>query len=174
MADDAKTLIQKLRRLGDVEEALTTEYREKMDAIRGERTALLGGGPGIGAVLKRLEASYDVAWCVRYAPGAKNQYSWNYKEDRPHWKRLLKRLSTEELEVRIVRYLMNADQFYVKERHPFSLFVRNVNAFVGEGRDAAEMELSAGLELCIREGQHAPPCKSDQEHTRKKMLDMRS
>lgn len=174
MADDAKKLIEKLRRLGDVEDALTSEYREKMDAIREERKALLGGGPGIGAVLKRLEASYDVAWCVRYAPGAQAQYSWNYKEDRPHWKRLLKRLSVEQLETRIIAYLKDSDQFYVKGRHPFSLFVRNVNSFVGEGRDAAEIELSTGLELCIREGKHQPPCKSDQEHTKKKMQDLRA
>lgn len=173
-AKAARQALEKIRRLHTLRLTLIAEYHEKLEAIDGEVDAILGGKPTIGLLLKRLYEAFDAAWCVRYAPGGKNQYRWNFVHDTPQLKKLLKQFGVEELELRMIAYVKDGEAFYAKERHPFSLFVRNINRFIGEGRDAAEIELSTGLELCIREGKHQPPCKSDQEHTKKRAQEMRT
>lgn len=170
MAEDKK-LLEKFRKLHEAQKAATADYREKMDAIAREIDTLLGGGEGVGAVLKRLETFYSDAWRVRYD----NPYTWNYVVDRAQWKRLLKTLSVDEIEKRVLNYLRSSDEFYKKARHSFGIFVRSINQLAAEAKDTPDLELQPdGWGPCLREGKHTPVCKSDQEHTRRRTTEMRA
>lgn len=119
---------------------LITRFRELHDqqqAILEELDTLLAGGPGIGEVLKRIQAHYSDAWRVRY----RSPYSFQFQKDVPHMKRLIKQLGVEELEMRIVSYLRNGDPYYVRARHPFGLFVSTINQHASAGDAGGELEL---------------------------------
>lgn len=167
---DEKKLLDRLRRIHERQREIQTTYSEQMGALSDEVTALLAGDASIGDVLKRVEKHFDTAWAVRYAPGQVGRYIWNYGKDRPQWKRLIKMLGVEELERRVLNYMRDGDDFYVRARHPFALFITNVNRFASE-QQARDFELQAPIVVDCR---HQPPCTSDQEHTRKRMADMRA
>lgn len=119
MADEAKTTLVKIKAL---QEKLA-EIQEQERAIVAEMGHLLAGGPGIGALLKRLEAHFSECWQVRYrAP-----YVFTYSKDRPQLKRLIGSIGVDELEHRMLRYLRNEDPFFMKARHAFGAFVSSVN-----------------------------------------------
>jgi hypothetical protein len=150
------------------------DLQEKLAALFAEMQELLAGGVGIGAKLKRVEQAFDRAWGVRYAAGQRGQYVWNYKADRAQTKRLLKRLTIEQLEERALRYLASDDSFFAKARHPFGLFVSSVNRFTDSAEAPPELQ-SEVAELGRPIGcNHNPACRSDQEHTRKKQRELRS
>lgn len=175
MADEAKQLRATLLKLHVAKIVLRNEYRDKEDAIDGEVERLLQGGAGIGALLKRFQQHFDRYWGVRYAGGETGKYVWNFAKDVPQQKRLIAKLAIDELERRVMVYLMDADEYYVKARHPFGLFVTNVNRFAeraGEQSDAFALRAPTSGD-CARDGKHQPPCKDDQEHTRRKMADIR-
>lgn len=175
MADESKKLLEKLRKLYEAQRQIQDDYTAKMAAISLEVSTLLGGGVGIGDVLKRLEDHYAKLWAVRYAPGwkpgDKGGFMWDFKKDRAQWKRLIARLGVEELELRIGDYMKDGDAFYVGARHPFGLFITNINRFTASAqKHADDFELSAPA---VADCKHDPACKNDQEHTRRKMSDMR-
>lgn len=174
VTDDAtkeatKSTMAKLKMLADKQRELTDQYLSAMRSINDEIDTVLRGGPSIGVILKRLYEAYDRAWCVRYATGKADQYRFNHTIDTPALKALVKTIGVEELELRFVAYLADEDPFYRRERHPFSLFVRNVNRYVSEGGMLPLTDDAPTVADC----KHAPACKSDQEHTRRKMEDMR-
>ena len=142
------------------------ELHAKQADLLAEMDALLGGGAGIGADLKRLLAAYDAAWCCRYAPGHLVGYVWNGAKDTGPAKRLIKQLGVEELEARITRYLVDSDPFYTRYRHPFGTFVSMVNRFTAPSE-------APGFEL-VADCQHNPPCASDVAHTRKRAAELRA
>jgi hypothetical protein len=139
----------------------------KQGAILEEIDALVHGKAGIGAKLKALEEAYDGAWCERYARGQRGVYVWNYREDRPQSKRLLARMSVEEIGRRALAYIRCEDPFYANKRHPFSLFIRSINEWTNGKAAPEEVEPVGGCK-------HDPPCRSDQEHTRRRAADMRA
>lgn len=174
--DTSKPTLEKLRKLYDKQREIEASYRDGMDAIAHEVDTLLSGGAGIGDVLKRLETHYAILWAVRYAPGwkpgDKGGYAWNYMADRAQWKRLIRTIGVEELELRAGNYLKDADDFYVRARHPFPIFVKNINRFTSDASErSSELDLSAPT---VADCKHQPPCKDDQEHTRRKMAEMRA
>lgn len=176
MADEAKALRATLLKLHIAKAVLRDEYREKEDALDGEIERLLQGGAGIGSLLKRFQQHFDRAWGVRYAGGETGKYVWTFAKDVPQQKRLIGKIGIEEMERRVMVYLMDADEYYVRARHPFGLFVTNVNRFAeraGEHSDSFALSAPTSGD-CAREGKHKPPCKDDQEHTRRKMADIRS
>jgi hypothetical protein len=119
MADEAKATLEKLRKL---QEKLI-EVQDQERAIVEEMGNLLSGGPGIGAILKRLESHFSECWQVRYrAP-----YAFQFAKDVPQLKRLIKLIGVEELERRMLRYLRNDEAFFLKARHSFGAFVSSVN-----------------------------------------------
>lgn len=133
------------------------------DELLAEARALLEGQPGIGEKLKALERAFDAAWCARYAPGQSGRYVWQYVKDRPQMKRLLKSLSVEALEERMLNYIRDEDAFYLKARHSFGLFVSSINRWAPAG-DAPDLELQdpgARPYGCV----HRPACQSDAAHT---------
>ena len=165
-----KQLLERLRKLHELQTELHRKYIDDMGAIAREVETLMGGGLGIADVLKRLEKHYDATWCVRYAPGQTGRYVWNYGKDRAQWKRLISLLGVEELELRVVNYLRDGDDYYVKSRHPFALFITNVNRFASSSTSTPALELEAPV---VADCKHKPPCKSDQEHTRRRVDEMK-
>lgn len=165
MAEDQK-ILEKLKRLFDAEDALDADYFEKKDLLRQERRTLVGGGAGIGALLTRLEKHFSDTWRVRYGAA----YIWNYSVDRAHWKRMLKTLRVEDLELRTINYLKNADDFYVKAKHSFAIFVRSINELAGEATSGDLTLDAAGPAGCL----HLPRCKTDAVHTTKINRELRT
>jgi hypothetical protein len=160
MADSEKQKIEKLK-------ALVFELRElqtKEAALTDEIDSLLGGGAGVGALMKRLEETFGALWRARYGV----PYMWTYTKDRPQLKRLLRALAVDEIEARMGTYLKSTDSYYVGARHNFSLFVASINNHVGLAQ-VAELSLAAPAVGC----RHTPPCKDDQEHTRRSTQEMR-
>lgn len=168
MADDKKTLAI-LRKLREAERQLDADYIDKKTAICKEIDTVLGGGVGMGDILKRLEHHFSEAWQVRYD----TPYAWDFTKDRAQWKRLLKTLSVEDLEIRALNYLRSSDEFYKKARHSFGIFVRSINQLAAEAKDTPDLELRPdGWGPCVREGKHKPACRSDQEHTKRNRQEM--
>lgn len=119
MADDGRDTLKKLGTL----HAKLLEIQEQERAIVDEIGKLLAGGPGVGAVLKRLEGHFSECWKVRYrAP-----YVFTYAKDVPQLKRLIRTLEVEEIERRMLEFLRRDDAFYLKARHSFGVFVHSVN-----------------------------------------------
>jgi len=134
MADEAKAAtLKKLVAL----QAKLTELGEQQMAVVDEMGKLLAGGPGIGAILKQLEAHFSTCWRVRYG----SDYAFNFAKDVPQLKRLIRILGVEELERRMLNYCRNADGYLVKARHPFGLFVSRVNDYADVAQAGGELEL---------------------------------
>lgn len=155
MADADKQVLQKLKSIV----LALRETQTKVNELTDEIDALLGGGAGVGAMMKRLEETYGALWRSRYGV----PYMWSYTKDRPQLKRLLKALAVEEIEARMGNYLKSGEAYYGAARHNFSLFVATINNHPGL-QAPAELNLSAPPIGC----RHVPPCQSDQEHTRKR------
>jgi hypothetical protein len=157
----------RLEKLGKLCALLKVKQAECYE-IQEEMARILGGAAGIGATLKRLQEAFDAAWCHRYAPGQTKAYVWQWAKDTTLFKRLLKNLAPEEIERRMINYLKSEDPFFAKNRHTFGLFVSSVNQFADFDRTLhEELPPPAG---CT----HLPPCRSDQEHTRRRSEDMRT
>jgi len=157
MAED-KALREKLAKLV----ASLREHQAKCYEITEEIDHLLGGGVGVGELLRRLELHWGQVWCGRYQLGGTlmkgGGYVWNYAKDRPQMKRLLRMLEVEEIERRMNRYLQNNDAFFTKGRHSFGMFVATVNQHAAP---ADALEAPPG---CL----HHPPCRDDVEHTKRR------
>jgi len=145
------------------------ELQEHQAAILEEIDAILGGRAGTAAKLKAIEKGFDERWCNRYAKGQSGVYVWNYVRDRPHMKALLRKMDVDELLTRADRYLRSEDGFHVKNRHSFGLFVSSINHWAESAPGNGELDLEGGVADC----QHEPACRSEQEHTRRKMAEMR-
>lgn len=115
---------------------------EKRSAVMAEITEVLGGGEGIGAKLSRLKATFSELWQAAYRSGP---YEFDHKVDTGHLKRFLKTHSEDEIAARMVSYLRTNDQFYVKARHNFPIFVRSFNTLVGIPADHLNGDHSAAL-----------------------------
>ncbi len=139
------------------------DLRSRENMLLEEVAALMGGGAGIGARLKMAEGAFAAAWSQRYA-GA---YVWSYAKDRTLLKGLLGKMVDGEILDRMVAYIKDDDQFLVRARHPFGLFVSSVNRYAAAPRDVLDL-LEAPADC-----KHDPPCRDDQEHTRRKGAEMR-
>jgi len=95
----------------------------------------------------------------------KADYAWNRTVDPANIKRLIKKLGLTELTSRARAYISSREPFYQRQQHPFNLFVAQVNTFAGRG---TETEAPRPADC-----RHEPPCRSDQEHTDRKLEDMR-
>lgn len=163
--DEATLRIGKLQKLLP----LAIELHEKLGATLREMEDLAGGGAGVAAKLKQVEFAWQTAWSARYH----TDYVFNFARDRGHWKRLLHihRFTPEDLQVRILNYIRNDDPFYAGKRHPFNIFVASINAHTGAADAPEELTLEAPT---VSDCRHSPRCRSDQEHTRKKLEEMRA
>lgn len=142
------------------------EKHTQIGALLDEVDALLGGKAGVGSEMKQLETAYDAFWCERYAPGSHGQYVWNHKRDKPQMKRLIKLLGIAEVIERASRFLGNDENFYLRTRHNFGVFVQSINSHAGESK-GSRVDPVPG---CM----HVPACTSDQQHTKRRNQDMRA
>jgi hypothetical protein len=161
-----KATLAKVVKLLEVSKDLHSKQADCLEEIDN----LLGGRASISEKLKLLEAAFDTAWCSRYAPGASGRYVWNYAQDRSNSKRLLKSIAPEDLAARALRYIRSDDPFFVKQRHPFSLFVRSVNQWTPEGTAPEDLDLDSPV---VGDCKHTPRCKDDAQHTRRRHAEMR-
>src|SRR3990167_2997189 len=151
---------------------LHKDGHEKQAALIEEINALLGGGAGIAAQMKEFEQAFDLVWCQRYARGEKGHYIWRFAQDRSQIKKLLKTLGLEEMKLRAARYIADDDPYRVRARHPFGLFVSNINSYTREAAAPADFSLadSSPAVGCT----HVPRCADDVIHTRKRTTEMRA
>lgn len=138
---------------------------EKLAAVTQELDDLCNGKAGIGQRLRQMETAFDDAWCARYAKGRTGIYAWHRQVDTPHMKRFIQRFGLEDLSRRFVAYLQDEDRYLVNARHPFSLFVRNVNTYVASTHAGDERPVGC---------KHDPPCRNDSEHTTRRQAEMRA
>lgn len=161
MARDEATLrIEKLAKLVTA----ATELTDHMNAVLAECREIIGGGAGIAAKLQQVERAWKDAWSARYH----GEYVFNYARDRAQLKRLLRTFSVEELQARMVRYLQSDEIAVCRERHPFTWFCSSVNRYAPES-STTDLTLAAPVADC----KHMPRCTSDQQHTERKMRDLR-
>lgn len=159
MADDKLTKLRKLYQALRENQARSYELLEEFGRV-------LDGDPGVAEHMKHLERRWNALWEARY----RVPYMWVYAKDRAQWKRLLAGgLTVADLEARVVAYIKSNDPFYVTRRHPFGIFVSVVNTLAAAAPE--ELELSAPAPS---DCSHEPRCKSDQEHTRRRSLEVRA
>jgi hypothetical protein len=119
------------------------------DLLRDIKLAVAGENP-----VAVLRSYYGAAWKGKYG----RDYVWNWAADSGQLKRLLKSMTVEEIQTRMVVYLSDDDLFYNKNQHPFGLFSSRVNAFTP----------SVTVRAFSASGcHHQPLCKTDVEHTRR-------
>lgn len=170
MADDtkAKATIAKVVKLLTV----LRDLDEKRAAVMAEIDTVLEGKASIGDLMREFSEHFDRLWGERYAGGQTGHYIWTYAKDKPHVKRLIQTLGVEELKARAVTYLRNDDAFYARARHSFGAFVASINSHAAPAAPVA----GGGDDYDLRPAdcRHVPPCRTDQEHTKRKMSEMRS
>lgn len=148
--------------------ALTAKLRElhsQQDDILREMQTIADGGVSVADKVKRVETFFQAEWESVYG-GA---YAWRYSVDVPNIKRLLRSIDVEELLRRIENFFGNREDFYRKGRHTFGMFVATVNthASYGADTDANAFDLEPPPDC-----KHKPPCKTDQQHTKKRAAEM--
>lgn len=151
-----------------IEQALTQirSTFEKLGAQIDALTALLAQEPTVGQNAKKILDFYAGKWGLRHE-GAK--FIPNGAKDMNLLKRLQKDLEPGEICRRMLRYLASQDKFIVEAKHPIGLFVANVNKYaLTQAEDDASF-----LRVQVVDCQHTPRCRSDQEHTKRKMADVR-
>lgn len=121
----------------------------------------------IGEVL----TCFDEHWKRRYAGAAQTRYEF-VAADASHVKRWLKTMDAPTLKNRIARYFADADDFYRRNKHPFYLFVKNINKYSSTMAPTETQEV-LGAQVVV-DCKHLPPCGTDAEHTRRRMEDMRA
>jgi len=160
--DDTKTRLARAATLLEAVRDLQAKMNEEIE----ELTRAIHGGIMMADQVQDFEATFAALWSGRYG-GA---YAWQYTKDRPQIKRLIKLLGLEELKGRAGAYLRESDPFYGKARHAFNLFVASVNRLtVPMAVDDLTLEAPPVAD-CL----HVPRCVSDQEHTKRRMAEVRS
>jgi len=111
------------------------DLRENEQAVLDEIDVLLNGGVSIGDKLKQCYSTFAGAWAAAH-PG--QAYVWNYTKDAPQMKRLLKTLEPDEIGNRAARYVANNEDFIVRARHSFPMFVATINQHVAPASAEAD------------------------------------
>lgn len=163
MADGEKQLKVKVTKLYDA----LREQQAKCYAITEEIGKILRGDPGIGDDMKAAREIWQGLWSARY----RGDYVWTMTREMPQLKRILQQLGLVEFEQRAGNYLSSTDPYYAQSRHSFGLFTSQVNRFATAGTPTGDL----GLEVdAPADCKHAPRCKTDQEHTRRRSEDLRA
>lgn len=110
-------------------------------------------GPTVSSQLTRLFETWSALWFGRY----RDRYVFSGAKDGAQFKRLLQILPVEDIEQRLRRYISTDDNFLVQNRHALNLFFARVNAYSA---------LDAEPEFLVIGCTHAPRCRTEAEHTR--------
>lgn len=146
----------------DIRKAIDDQRKlfEKGLLVLGELESKLDGHESIGKEMKRVTAFFVDAWSRRY----RVDYAHQGAKDATAVKRLLQTLTPEDIERRITIYLASSDPFIVRARHGLAVFASTINQHI-----PAALPLDEDDFQC----QHAPRCHSAQQHTSKKLAEMR-
>lgn len=113
-------------------------------------------------------------WCNEW----KHRYAANYdvtKGDAGQFKRLVTANGLGEMKQRIARYLNDHDRFIVQNKHPLSFFFKRVSGYATpEGRPAHWQAMEDDTEPGPIDCHHEPPCRTESEHTTKKLRELRA
>lgn len=169
----AEGLARRRYRVGNAEEKARLERMaarlrkgaQVLEELALEVEALISEERTPGQQANDFAKWYGEQWTKRHG----GKYVDGGAKDRAQIKRLLGKLELAELQARAKRYLYTSDAYVVGARHPLGLFVSGVNKY-GEDSGEPMLELEAARPADCK---HEPACSSDQEHTRRKMADMR-
>ena len=153
MADDPEADGKLARKLEPLVKELESTIAGAYDKLHAIKILLAGGNP-VGEVMDYYSRSWNKLYGAAYA--------WDRRREPAQIKRLLMQLSVDQIKSRIVVYLSSDESFYVRNKHPFGVFVSQINAF------------STGAALRPTGCQHDPACLTDVEHTRKALLEARA
>lgn len=104
-------------------------------------------------------------WCDEW----RRKYGSDYdisKTDAGQFKRLVTKHGKVEMTQRIARYLLERRQWLVENKHPLSVFFKQTSSYATPGGDLGYEPPPS----C----QHEPLCRSDAEHTSKRMRELRA
>lgn len=145
---------------------LAARITKSIDALTKARDELLalqqtveGENP-----VKRALSIFDYQWMHRY--DSEDHYSFNPKTDPMNTKRLLTRLGDEELHRRILHYFNDRDEWLVRQKHPFGIFVSRINTYA-KNRGLTPWTGDVG-EPAPSDCGHAPRCRTEVEHTQRR------
>jgi hypothetical protein len=151
-------LERRLRRAEAILVELAQTHAKMHDQMLDLRRVLAGENP-VRAALEIWAAHWQERW------GA--AYTFNRQVDPAAVKRLLTKIRPADLHERMARYMRDADPFIVRNKHPLNIFIGHVNTYAATTNN--EIETASGAVDC----RHLPPCRNDQEHTRRKLADAR-
>lgn len=137
-----------------------------LEAMGDELTAMravLDGEQTPAQDAKAVVTTFCRVWGLRYKG---HTYVPVWAKDMAQAKRLLKDLTADDLFTRIGQYVKSDDPFYRNARHPFGMFVVNVNKFPGSIPAGGNDEF---LTSAPADCQHVPACRTDREHTARKV-----
>lgn len=156
--DDAKRL-EKLAKLIP----FMREEWEKLGAMLDEFDALTGGKAAIADRLKEVETGWAELWSSIH----KEPWVWpDYARSRGQIKTLFRKgLSVRQILSRASVYITGDNEYYLRRKHPWDLFVATINEHVRAGGDGDLAERPSGCK-------HDPPCKDQFEHTKKRQADL--
>lgn len=126
----------------------------------GELEALLNEGPTVASQVPKLFAAWAQKWSAAHQG---EKYVFAEGRDGGAFKRLLKALAFDDITTRMDAYLADADPWYVERRHPLAVFLKNINS-IGPLTDPTTAVVGC---------RHVPACKSEAEHTRKRLDEVR-
>jgi hypothetical protein len=133
---------------------------EKAETAVAELQALTAGDNPTYQTMKHWQAKYSFQYGIKY------EFS---KVDTGNLKRLALKYGAADMQARIDRYLADADDFLIRQRHPLSIFLTRINTYAPQTSTAA-FDMAAIPVDC----RHSPRCRTDQEHTRKKTAELRA
>jgi len=144
---------QKLKALSNQLDDVLTAIGKLQEQVVGIKRKLEGVNPvGDGLAL------FNELWCARYAPGAKDvRYAFAVGKDSHALKLVLKTIDISTLKQRIIRYFGDREDFLVKTKHPFNIFISRINSYAASpGGHAAVQRFDCS---------HTPRCEDDVTHT---------
>lgn len=144
-------------------EAIERALHQAQDALIDLKRLQAGENPVRDAMFQWQEL-----WSNRYA----KPYVWAARgRDAGSIKRLVNITGSVSVLVEMMRrYIADDEQFLVRQQHPFQIFANNPNRWAPTPPTFRAMEDDAPPPSC----HHDPPCRSDAEHTRKRMADLRA
>jgi hypothetical protein len=145
--------------------ALLKQRHDEDGALLEELERLIGGGPGIGELMKGRYAAWNEAWSLTHS----GTYVFNFTVDAPQMKRLIRELGVEELDARMVNYMRDRDEWLMRNKHPFGAFVKQNNRYA-----TSQQEWPPAAVVPPTGCKHQPPCRSDQAHTKRLNAEVRA
>ena len=108
-------------------QAEIVSHREKEDAFMAEVCAILGGQAGLGARLTALK----VHWCGVWRERHHDPCVFDNVKFGAELKKKMLAYGDDVVRVKMSSYVACDEAWYVRERHPLSLFFRNFDTWRG-------------------------------------------